>query len=403
MEVEQIMEILIKNSRIVDASQDFIGDVYIKDGIIAQIGKNINIACNTINGEGLTLLPSFIDTHVHFRDPGFEYKEDILSGSKAAVKGGFTGVNLMANTRPVCSTMETVNYVMQKASEIGLVDVHQCVSITRAFEGTDISHLDSLYYPVKMISEDGYDVSDSKVMLNAMQKAKDKELTVMCHCDDDRLVNIDSRLSENVMTWRNIELAKFAGNNIHIAHVSTKEAMQYIIDAKKQHFNVTCEVTPHHIALTDEVKYRVNPSLRKDEDVNFLINAIKEGYVDTIGTDHAPHTEEDKAKGAPGMTGIEIAFPICYTKLVKEGHITLNKLSEIMSKNPAMLLEFNKGSISIGFEGDFVLVDLNKKFKVDSSSFQSKGKNTPFNGMELYGDVKITLKKGNIVYNKDIE
>jgi dihydroorotase len=225
----------------------------------------------------------------------------------------------------------------------------------------------------------------------------------MCHCDDNELVSVDSRLSENVMTWRNIELAKFAGNDIHIAHVSTKEAMQYIIDAKKQEFNVTCEVTPHHIALTDEIKYRVNPSLREEEDVNFLIKAIKEGYVDTIGTDHAPHTDEDKSKGAPGMSGIEIAFPICYTKLVKEGHITLNKLSEIMSKNPARLLKFNKGCINIGFDGDLVLVDLKEKFIVDSSRFASKGKNTPFDGMELYGVVKMTLKNGNIVYNIDIE
>ncbi len=397
------MELLIKNTRIVDSSQNFSGDIYIKDGIITQIGKKISVDCNTINGEGLTLLPSFIDTHVHFRDPGFEYKEDILSGSRAAVKGGFTAVNLMANTKPVCSTMETVNYVINKASEVGLVDVHQCVSITRDFGGRDISHLDSVTDPVSMISEDGYDVMDSKVMLQAMQKAKDMGLAVMCHCDDNELVSIDSRLSENVMTWRNIELAKFAGNNIHIAHVSTKEAMQYIIDAKKKQFNVTCEVTPHHMALTDEVKYRVNPPLRKEEDVNFLIKAIKEGYVDTIGTDHAPHTAEDKAKGAPGMSGIEIAFPICYTKLVKEGHITLSKLSEIMSKNPARLLKFNKGCINIGFDGDLVLVDLNEKFIVDSSNFASKGRNTPFDGMALYGVVKITLKNGNIVYNRDIE
>lgn len=395
------MELLIKGARVVDAVQDFVGDVYISEGIISEIGKNINKNCKIISGDGLVLLPSFVDTHAHFRDPGFTYKEDILSGCMAAVKGGYTGVNLMANTKPVCSSMETVSYVLAKAKEIGIVDVHQSVSITRDFNGKDISHLDDIKYPVKIISEDGYDVENSKVMFEAMLKAQEKGLTLMSHCEDNEIAKIDSRLSENMMSWRNIELAKDTGCMFHLAHVSTKESMQYVIDAKKEHTKVTCEVTPHHIALTKEdVNYTVNPPLRNKEDVNFIINSIKEGYVDAIGTDHAPHSKEDKKKGSPGISGIETAFSLCYTKLVKEGHISLNKLSEIMSKNPAAIIGFNKGMISPGYDGDLVLVDTNKKLNIKAEELQSKGKNTPLDGMELYGDIITTIKSGKVVYDR---
>lgn len=395
------MELLIKKARIIDASQDFVGDVYIKDGLINEIGMDLKKDCEVLSGEGRILLPSFIDTHTHFRDPGLTYKEDILSGSCAAVKGGYTAVNLMANTKPVCSTMETVNYVLDKAKEIGLVDVHQAVSITRDFNGKDISHLDEISYPVKLITEDGKDVIDSKVMLEAMLKAKEKDLIVMCHVEHEELVKIDTRLSENIMTSRNIELAKYADCKFHLAHVSTKEAIKYFIDAKKEGYNFTCEVTPHHIALTSEVEYRVNPSIREKEDVEALVSAIKEGWIDSIGTDHAPHSVEDKKSGAPGISCIETSFSVCYTKLVKEGHISLNKLTEIMSKNPAKILDFNKGEIKIGYDGDLVLVDIDKKYKICSENFASKGKNTPFEGMEVWGDIIYTIKGGKVVYKNE--
>lgn len=395
------MELLVKNVRIIDWQQDKRADIYINNGVIQNIGQDLQYDCNTIDGEGRIILPSFIDLHCHFRDPGFTYKEDLESGCRAAVKGGYTAVNLMANTNPVCSSMETVNYVLEKSKELGLIDVHQAVSITKNFDGCDISHLRKLSNNVRCISDDGKGVQSSKAMYDAMLLAKELKLTVMCHEEVQEFINVDTRLSENLMTIRDITIADTVKGRLHLCHVSTKEAMEAIINAKKKGDNITCEVAPHHIALTGEKTYRVNPPIREREDVEFLIDAIKEGYVDGIGTDHAPHSEEDKKKGSPGISGIETAFSVCYSKLVREGHISLNKLSEIMSKGPAEILGFNKGQIALGYDGDFTLVDIEKKYKVDASSFRSKGKNTPFDGMELYGVVLKTIKGGKIVYDAD--
>jgi len=394
------MELLVKGARIVDWSQDFIGDIYINKGIICEIGDDLHKKCKSIDAKGLTLMPSFVDLHVHFRDPGLTHKEDIESGSYAAVRGGYTMVNLMANTNPVCSSMDTVSYVLNRTKEVRLIDAHQVVSITNNFDGNDISHLDKLDSSVRMISEDGKDVMDSKVMIKAMLKAKEGGRIVMCHCEEHSLTNIDTRLSENTMTWRNITLAQFTGCAVHMAHVSTKESMEYVINAKNKGINVTCEVAPHHIALIDN-DYRVNPPIRAKEDVDFIVKAIKDGWVDTISTDHAPHTEEDKKNGAPGISGIETAFGICYTKLVKEENMSLSKLSEIMSKNPADIIGVKKGQIKIGYDGDLVLIDTSKEYEILSDNFKSKGKNTPFNGMKVYGEVLKTIKGGNVVFGKE--
>lgn len=393
------MELLIKNSRVVDFSQDFMGDVYIKNGVIHEIGRDLEKNCKTIDGIGKVLMPSFIDLHAHFREPGYTYKEDIESGSMAAAKGGYTYLNLMPNTNPVCSSMDIVNYVINKADEIGLIDVHQAVSITRDFDGQTINHIDELDEKVKVISEDGKDVMNSKTMIKAMEKAKEKNILVMCHCENHDISAMDMRLAEDTMTWRNITLAQYTGCPVHISHVSTKKSMNYIIDAKRKGQNVTCEVTPHHIALEDDINYRVNPPLRKKEDRDFLIKTIREGLVDAIGTDHAPHSYEDKTKGSPGISGIETVFSVCYSYLVKKKEISLSKLSEIMSKNPSEIMNLNKGQIKIGFMGDLVLVNLEKSYKVNSDSFLSKGKNTPFEGKKLYGQVEKTIKSGKIIYD----
>lgn len=395
------MNLLIKNVNLIDESNNFFGDIYIEKGVIKELGTELNKECETLDGKGLVLMPAFIDTHAHFRDPGFEYKEDIESGSKASVRGGYTTVTLMPNTKPVCSSKEILDYVVNKGKEVGLVDLYQTVSITKNLSGEEINHLREFEGNpnVKAITDDGKGVSDSKIMMEAMKIAKENNWIVMSHAESPEFSKVDMRLAENMMTWRDITLAKFVDCRLHMSHVSTKEAMKYIIEGKNDGVKVTCEITPHHLALNNKISnYRVNPPIREEEDVNFLVKAIKMNYVDCIGTDHAPHSKEDKEKGAPGMIGIEQAFSICYTKLVKENHISLNKLSQLMSGNAAKLLNINKGKLQPGFLGDLVLIDLNKKRIFKEEDIVSRSKNTPFNGMEFYGDVVVTIKNGKIVY-----
>lgn len=394
--------LLIKNVNVVDAFQNFHGDVYIENGIIKEVGQGLNKdSVEIIDGNNLTLMPSFIDTHAHFREPGFTQKEDIESGSKAAAKGGYTGVCLMANTWPVCSNYEVLNAVRNRAKEVGLTDIHQCVSITENFKGSNIEHLDMFKddKEVKAISDDGVGVMDSSIMMKAMKVARENNWIVMSHAEDKTFSKIDMRMAEDLMTIRDLYLAKVTKAHLHMAHVSTVESINAIERAKEEGVNVTCEVTPHHLALDSTISnYRVNPPIREREDVETLIRAIKKNVVDCIGTDHAPHTEEDKKNGAPGMVGLETAFSICYTTLVKENDISLNKLSELMSRNSANILGMNKGLISVGKDGDMVLVDLDKKITVDRENFASRGKNTPFQGREYYGEIKMTIKGGKVVY-----
>lgn len=397
----QQTELLIKNANIVDSSQNFKGDVYIKDGIISKVGLDLDEDCETLDAKGLTLIPSFVDMHVHFREPGYEYKEDIKSGSRSALRGGFSAVNLMGNTNPICSTRETLEYVLEKNRQANLIDIHQTVSMTRDFDGEDITHLDDMPECVKFISDDGKGVKNNKIMLDIMYKAKERDWTIISHAEDEDLTPCCTRLSENIITSRDIELAKYTGAKLHMAHVSTIEAIDYIIDAKKKNAKVTCEVAPHHIALTDTTDYRVNPPLRKQEDVDSIIEAIKNNYVDVIATDHAPHTVEDKEKGAPGLVGLETAFSVSYTSLVERGHIDLNRLTELMSKNPSELMGLNSGEIKIGQLGNLVLVDLNKKETINPEQFASKGKNTPFANMTFTGTIEKTIIKGEVRYSKE--
>lgn len=395
------MKLLIKNAKIVDFSQTSVGDIYIEDGIIKEIGKELNKNCEIIDAKGYTLMPSFIDLHVHFREPGFTYKEDIESGSKAAVRGGYTTTVLMANTRPCVSSREVYDSIIERGKEVGLVNIHQCITVTKNMRGESTGHLDELLNieGLKFISEDGRGVMDSKIMIQAMEKAKKKDIVVISHAETHDLSKIDMRLAENTMTWRDITLSEYTRARLHMAHVSTKEAMEYVIESKKRGGRVTCEVTPHHIALTSDTEYRVNPPLREEEDRKFLIDAIKKGYVDCIGTDHAPHSKEDKEKGAPGMIGLEFSFTICNTKLVKEGHITLNKLSEIMSYGPSKIMDDKeRGVISMGRKADLVLVDPHREVTLDERFIESKSNNSPLIGFKGYGEVLMTLKDGQVVY-----
>lgn len=391
------MDILIKGARIVDEELDFIGDLYIRDGKIAEFGENLKVDCKSIDGGGLVLMPSFIDLHVHFREPGMEYKEDLLTGGKAALRGGYTLVNLMGNTKPVCSSMEIVEYVLNRGRSLDLVDLHQTVSITKNFDGQTLEHLETLDNRVKFISDDGYGVKSNLVMYKSMLKAKEKGLTIMTHAEEEDLTPIDYRISENIMTIRDIYLSKITGANLHLAHVSTKEAIEEIRRGKSEGVNLSCEVTPHHICLWDN-DFKVNPPIRNREDVEAIIEGIIDGTVDAIATDHAPHTREDKEKGAPGLSGIETAFPVSYSSLVKSKKIDLKKLSRIMSANPGRIMDVKKGRIEKGYDGDVVLVDLDKEIIIDGEKFISKGKNTPFNGMKFHGNVVATIKDGRVKY-----
>ena len=401
--------LLVKNVRIVDAQTDIFGQVEVRDGVFYKIRRDcqqdseLNVSCeNTvIDGGGNVLMPAFTDLHAHFREPGFINKEDIESGSRAAVKGGYTTVVLMANTNPVCSATDTVNYVINRAKKIGLTDVFQAVSITDGMKGESVSHLKLMDDTVKFISDDGKGVMNDLLMEEALSMSKDKNFTVISHAEDHKFSASDMRLAENSMTKRDIEACMKTGGRLHLAHVSTKEAMEMIIKAKARGADITCEVTPHHIYAADDIVYKVNPPLRKPDDILSLIRAINDGYVDAIATDHAPHTMTDKADGAPGISGIETAFQLCLTKLVKLSNISLNKLSELMSYNPSKIAGVNKGLIKRGFEADFVIADANGKSKIDVSGFASKGKNSPFDGACVFGEILMTVKKGNVVYKNN--
>jgi dihydroorotase len=391
--------LMIHGARVVDSVQNGAMDVLVRGGVITAVERGLSSDGGAIEAGGLTCLPAFCDLHAHFRDPGLTYKEDLASGSRAAVRGGYTTVNLMANTKPVISTRLQVQDVLDRAAAVGLVDVHQCASITRDMDGKTVDHLENLGHAVRIISDDGHDVMDAHVMLQAMTAASHLGLTVMCHCEDMSLSGTDYRLAEDLMTQRNIELARVAGCRLHVAHVSTEGSMCAIIAAKERGQAVTCEVTPHHLALTSATRYRVNPPLRTQRDVDFLIHAVEQGWVDAIATDHAPHTADDKAAGAPGMVGLETSFGVCYTTLVIPGHITLGRLAELMSRNPARILNVNKGCIAPGYFGDLVLVDLVTPWTVDASALASKGHNTPFAGKTLFGRTVMTIKAGRIVYD----
>ena len=389
---------LICNAVLTDADGARPGDVRIENGVITAVGEGLSAGGDTVlDAGGRTLLPAFIDLHCHFRTPGFEYKEDIDSGSRAAARGGSTFVNCMANTRPVCSSAAIAQSIMDDARRIGLCDVNQCVSITKDFDGKTTGHLRALPRNIRFISEDGKGVRESRVMYEAMRIAAEKGLTVMSHAEDMDLSALDYRLAENLETARNLYLAQSTGARLHMCHVSTKEALADILAAKARGVRVTCEVTPHHIWFWDS-DFRVNPPIRAKEDVEALIAAMLRGEVEAIATDHAPHTEEDKRGGAPGMVGLETAFSVCYTKLCREYGMPLADLSRLMSRGPAEILGLNKGLIAEGYDGDVVLVELGEPYTVRREDFAGKSKNTPYDGLSLYGRVACTVKAGRVTY-----
>lgn len=393
---------LLRQVKLVDAGGEQEGDLLLENGAIRAIGPALCApeGCEVVDCHGLTAMPALIDLHCHFRTPGFEYKEDITSGSRAAARGGYTYVTCMANTKPVCSSAALAQNVMDEAARVGLVEVNQCVSITQDFDGRSCGHLAALPPSIRCISEDGHGVQNNYVMWWAMRTAAEKGLIVMSHAEDRDISPVDYRLAENIETARNLLLAEYTGARLHMCHVSTKEAIAEVAAAKRRGAHVTCEVTPHHLWFSqDTCRYRVNPPLRPKEDVEALLAAVAAGEVDAIATDHAPHTEAEKEKGAPGMVGLETAFSVCYTKLCRERGLPLSLLSRLMSRGPAELLGLNKGLLKPGLDADITLVAPDACYVVDKYQFAGKSRNTPFHNVPLYGPVKATIKAGRFTYN----
>ena len=329
-------------------------------------------------------------------------EEDIETGSRAAAAGGYTFVNLMPNTKPVCSSAAQAAMVEQKAAEVGLCDVNQTVSITEDFDGKTIDHLKTLPASVKFITEDGHGVQDNATMARAFAICTQRDITVMSHAEDMEISPWDYRLAEDIETVRNCWLSEYYQTRLHMCHVSTRGAIEAIQMAKLRGAPVTCEVTPHHLWFTnDTCDYRVNPPIRTADDVQALIDAIRSGVVDAIATDHAPHSEEDKLKGMAGMVGSETAFGVCYTKLCKEEGLPLELLSHLMSTRPAEILGLAKGQLEPGYDADFVLVDLDTPYTVDKNKLHSKSHNCPFDGAQLYGRVCATVKGGELTYQAE--
>ena len=389
---------LIKNAKLSDGTQV---DVLIQDGKIAGLMQNMPAhGEEVIDAAGRTLMPGFIDLHCHWRTPGFEYKEDIATGSAAAAAGGYTFVNLMPNTRPVCSSAAQAHAVMDEAERLGICGANQTVSITENFDGQTLDHLKSLPEDLRFITEDGKGVQNNEVMAKAFAICAQRDLVLMSHAEDMQISKWDYRLAENIETVRNLHLSEYYGTRLHMCHVSTKEAIAAIGDAKRRGVPVTCEVTPHHLWFAD-TDYRVNPPIRQSEDVQALVEAIRTGVVDAIATDHAPHSAEDKANGAAGMIGLETAFGVCYTKLCREQGLDLYYLEALMSRFPAAILGLaGKGAVQVGMDADLTLVELDTPYVVDASAMHSRSHNTPFDGATLYGRVDLTIRGGRVTYQR---
>lgn len=393
------MKTLFKNARIIDRHNDQYLDILVCDGKIEQIGTGFEKYDHCEDLNGYILMPGFVDLHCHFRDPGYTHKEDLFTGSMSALSGGYTAVNLMGNTNPCCSTKEVYLDIMNRAEKLALIDIRQVMNVTVNLKGEKLISSEDIPSSVSFLSDDGKGILSNKLMWEAMLLAKSKNLSLMVHAEDSALSPLDYRLAEDVITIRDVYLSGKTGCRTHFSHVSTYDSAEAIINGIKKGYPVSFEVTPHHIYLS-ECDYKVNPPIRSKKDVAFLINAIKEGLVSAIATDHAPHTQEDKDKGAPGMIGLETAFYICYKVLVENKILTLSELSNMMSYQPARMLDLNQGLIAPGYDADFVVIDLNQKTTMTEDYFQSKSCNTPFLNETFSTKIMRTYYKGDLKFER---
>lgn len=421
------MKLLIKNGTVVTPSGEIKTDLLINGKTIEKIAPKIEENCKTLDASGKHVLAGIIDMHVHLREPGFEGKEDIESGSKAAVAGGVTQVCCMPNTNPVCDNAVVVTYIKHRAEEVGLCKIHPIGSITKGENGESLSDIGKMKSAGAVaLSDDGKSVDNSQIMRLAMEYANDFNWKCLCHCEDKNLVDGgvvnegynstltglkgSPRAAEDIMIARDIALSESLDIPVHICHVSTYSGVDIIRSAKARGVKVTAETCPHYFILTDDViasydtATKVNPPVREEKDRQAIIAGLKDGTLDCIVTDHAPHSVKDKEVeynfAAFGISGIETSFALSYTYLVKTGVMTLSELSDKMSYAPAKILGLDGGVLEEGAVADITVVDLNKSYVIDSKKFLSKGKNTPFNGFEVYGVIDYTIVDGAIKFKR---
>ncbi len=416
------MSILLKNVRAADDRTDKVCDIFIDGGRIADIGENLNVTADrTINGGGkLAVIPSLFDMHVHFRDPGQTHKETVETGCKAALAGGVSGVACMPNTSPAIDSKETVDYILGKAAGTG-VDVYPVGCITKGMQGGELYDWTEL--GVKLISDDGRPVANAELMRQALEATNENGLLVVSHCEDLNIINGGiihkgevseklgvkgmDRASEDSITAREIALADSCGARIHICHVSTRGSMSFIRDAKKNGIRVTCETCPHYFTYTEDkllsrdADYRMNPPLRSEDDRIAVLEAVLDGTVDCIVTDHAPHAAEEKAdflKAPNGVVGLETSLAVTLTQLYHTGKISLSRITELMSINPRKLLNIPVTRIEKGAKADLAVVNLDMEWVVTPEALHSKSKNTVFKGEKLKGRNVMTITDGEIRY-----
>jgi dihydroorotase len=429
------MSLLVKNVRLLDPAQklDVLGALLVVEGAVAAIGKDADkdplaAGAEVLDGGGKLLTPGFIDLHVHLREPGQTRKESIESGSRAAVAGGFTAVCAMANTRPVNDSVAITELMLSRAAKADLCRYFPIGAVTKEFKGEELVDYGTLKGAgCVAFSDDGLPVMNSEVMRRALEYTKWLKVPIVAHEEDKHLagkgymhegawsaclgcLGIPSA-AEEAMVARDIVLAEHTGGHLHLAHLSTKGAMRMVREAKARGLNVTAEVTPHHFALTDkelarfDADYKMNPPLRSDADLDAVLEALADGTIDAIATDHAPHGWDDKEVELPiaafGVIGLETAFPLTLDLLVNKKVLSLERAIALLTCNPARVFHLDEkglGSLKVGAPADFTLIDLNAKVKVDRDFIQSKSFNTPFKEWELPGKIEGTWVSGKRVW-----
>lgn len=421
------MSMLLKNARHLLPDNTLAPcEVKIESGIITEIGEDLDVSADqVIDCNGHLLSPGLIDVHIHLREPGGEHKETIQTGTKAAARGGFTTVCAMPNTNPVPDNKKAFQQLLAKIETDAAIRVHPYAAITEELKGETLTNITELTAAGAFaFTDDGVGIQTADMMLQAMQEAAKYNKPVVAHCEDNSLVyggvvhngEISARLdlpalpalSESVQIARDVLLAEAAGCHYHVCHVSTKESVRVIRDAKKAGIHVTAEVTPHHLVLnehdieTADPNFKMNPPLRAKEDQEALVAGLLDGTIDFIATDHAPHASEEKTKGflkAPfGISGLETAFPLLYTHMVKTNKITLKQLVDWLTIKPALVFGLPYGVMAEKMPADLTLIDLHKETKINKTEFLSKGKNTPFHGWKVTGIPVLTIAEGEIAY-----